>query len=251
MRETLNFAAQLRLPRWISKEEKTARAKSVLLELNLRDYTETIIDNIRRKGISQGERHRVSITVQLLTDPHVLVLDEPISSLDTFTVATVIHILRRLATDGKKTIILSIHQPRSNLFKYFNHILLLTRGGNPIYAGEGQLILPHFSTLGYDCPLMTNPADFVLDLIIVDLRDSAREISSRNRVSSLESIWHDMMAKKEEERPDRSNATIGDPAKLGSLKRGMTPLFTTFPLLLRRSILGYRRSSIILNARLA
>ena len=251
VRETLNFAAQLRLPRWMSNKEKTARAESVLRDLNLRDCAETVIGDIGRKGISQGERHRVSIAVQLLTDPYVLVLDEPTSGLDAFTAATIIEILRGLATSEKKTIILSIHQPRSDLFKYFDHILLLARGGSPVYAGEGQLILPHFSALGHDCPLITNPADFVLDLITVDWRDSAREISSRDRVSSLESKWHDMMAKKKEERPDQSNAIIGYPAELGSIKRGMTPLFIAFPLLLRRSILGYRRSSLILDARLA
>lgn len=250
VRETLNFAAALRLPIWMSKVQKRARAESVLLDLNLRDCADTLIGDAKKKGISQGEKRRVTIAMQLLTDPYVLILDEPTSGLDAFTASSIIDVLRGLAADGKKTVILSIHQARSDLFKYFDHILLLARGGHPVYAGKGQLMLPHFSSLGYNCPMTTNPADFVLDLITVDLQNPARETVSRDKISSLAAQWDKKTAEKVELDLVGANVHVSTPAELGKLKRAMTPLHVALPLLLRRSFLNYRRSSVVLDARI-
>ncbi len=137
VRETLHFAAGLRLPTWMSKEQKRSRAESVLLEMNLRDCADTLIGDMKKKGISQGEKRRVTIAVQLLADPQILILDEPTSGLDAFTATSIIDVLRGLATGGKRTIIMSIHQARSDIFKYFDHVLLLARGGHLVYAGKG------------------------------------------------------------------------------------------------------------------
>ena len=250
VRETLNFAAALRLPIWMSKVQKKARAQSVLLDLNLRDCADTLIGDAKKKGISQGEKRRVTIAMQLLTDPYFLILDEPTSGLDAFTASSIIEVLRGLAADGKKPVILSIHQARSDLFKYFDHILLLARGGHPVYAGKGQSMLPHFSSLGYNCPLTTNPADFVLDLITVDLQNPARETVSRNKISSLAAQWEKTTAEKVKLDLTAADVHVSTPAELGKLKRSMTPLHIALPLLLRRSFLNYRRSSVVLDARM-
>ena len=187
--------------------------------------------------------------MQLLTDPHILILDEPTSGVDAFTATSIIDVLRSLAAE--KTIILSIHQSRPDLFKYFDHILLLARGGQPVYAGKGQLMLAHFSALGYNCPQNTNPADYALDLITVDLQDSTKETVSRNIVNSLVSQWDAMTADKADLHLEGTTAHIFTPAELGSLKRAMTPLRIAFPLLLRRRGSSYRRSSEVANARIA
>lgn len=139
----------------------------------------------------------------LLTDPYILILDEPASGLDAFTASSIIDVLRGLAADGKKLVMLSICQARSDLLKQFDHILLLAREGHPVYAGKGQSMLPHFSSLGYNCPLTTNSAEFVLDLITVDLQNLVRGAVSRVKIN-----------------------------------------------LLRRSFLNYRRSSVVLDARI-
>lgn len=251
VRETLHFAAGLRLPIWMSKDEKVHRAESVLLQLNLRDCADNLIGDAKKRGISKGEKRRVTIAMQLLTDPHILILDEPTSGLDAFTATSIIDVLRSLAAEGKKTIILSIHQARSDLFKYFDHILLLARGGQAVYAGRGQLMLAHFSALGYNCPQNTNPADYALDLITVDLQDPAREIVSRHKISCLVSQWDKTTANKADLHLKGTNVHVSTPAELGSLKRAMTPLRIAFPLLLQRSFLSYRRSSEVANARIA
>ena len=72
VRETLRFAAGLRLPRWMSEEEKMERAEDVLMKMGLKDCADVLVGNELLKGISGGEKRRVSIAVQILTEPQVL-----------------------------------------------------------------------------------------------------------------------------------------------------------------------------------
>lgn len=72
VRETLRFAAGLRLPRWMSEEEKAKRAEDVLLKMGLKDCAEVLVGNELLKGISGGEKRRVSIAIQVLTEPQIL-----------------------------------------------------------------------------------------------------------------------------------------------------------------------------------
>ena len=251
VREMLHFAARLRLPLWMSKSEKINRAESVLLQLNLRDCADNLIGNTTQKGISKGEQRRVTIAVQLLTDPIILILDEPTSGLDAFTATSIIDVLRRLASEGNKTIILTIHQARSDLFRYFDHILLLARGGQPVYAGKGQSMIAYFSALGYDCPQTTNPADFALDLITIDLQDPTKEKMSRNRINSFISQWCKTAIENAHSHVEETDRHVNLPAELGGLERATTPLRIALPLLLRRSFLSYRRNPNIISARIA
>ena len=112
-------------------------------------------------------------------------------------------------------------------------------------------MLPYSSSLGHRCPLTTNPADFVLDLITVDLQDPARETISRDKISSLATQWDKTTTEKTMPNLTGASMRISTPPELGKLKRAMTPLHTAFPLLLRRSFLNYRRSSVIFDARIA
>ncbi|KAI0148654.1 P-loop containing nucleoside triphosphate hydrolase protein [Xylariaceae sp. FL1272] len=188
VRETLRFAAGLRLPSWMSKEEKAGRAEAVLLKMGLKDCADNLIGDDHVKGISGGEKRRVSIAVQILTDPKVLLLDEPTSGLDAFTASSIMEVLQGLANEGR-TVILTIHQARSDLFKSFGNVLLLARGGSPVYSGVAKGMLDHFQALGCICPPNTNPADFALDLITINLQEENQETESRERVTKLISSW--------------------------------------------------------------
>lgn len=188
VRETLRFAAGLRLPSFMSKEEKYRRAEDVLMKMGLKDCADNLIGNELVKGISGGEKRRVSIAVQVLTDPRILLLDEPTSGLDAFTASSIMEVLQGLANEGR-TLILTIHQARSDMFKHFGNVLLLSRGGLTVYAGPGKHMLGYFAGQGYDCPQHTNPADFALDMITIDLQQEEREAESRDRVQKLVEHW--------------------------------------------------------------
>ncbi|KAI9816598.1 MAG: hypothetical protein M1827_001730 [Pycnora praestabilis] len=247
VRETLHFAAGLRLPSWMSSEEKIQRAESVLLKLGLRDCADNLVGSELVKGISGGEKRRVTIAVQVLTDPRVLLLDEPTSGLDAFTASSIIDVLRGLAEEGR-TLIMTIHQSRSDLFQHFGNVLLLARGGSPVYAGKGSAMLSHFSSLGYSCPTTTNPADFALDLITVDLQQDAKEAASREKVRGLVSSWDTEQASHITAPPEKSE--ISTPAELGGLMRHMAPFRISYPLLVQRGIINFRRQPNLLLARI-
>ncbi|KAJ5235275.1 uncharacterized protein N7469_004443 [Penicillium citrinum] len=243
VRESLRFAAGLRLPGWMSREDKNRRAEDILYKMGLKECADNLIGSELIKGISGGEKRRVTIAIQILTDPKVLLLDEPTSGLDAFTAMSIIEVLQSLAAEGR-TLIMTIHQSRSDLFAHFSQILLLARGGYPVYAGPGQQMLAHFAASGHECPRSTNPADFVLDLITVDLQQEDREILTRERVRKLVASWVDAVPKLE-----RISSKIATPAELGSLRRQMLPFRITFPLVLHRSFLNFWRQPPLVMAR--
>lgn len=242
VRETLRFAAKLRLPSWMSKTEKQKRADEVILKMGLKDCANNIIGNELRKGISGGEKRRVSIAIQVLTNPKVLLLDEPTSGLDAYTASSVVDLLRILAKEGR-TIVMTVHQPRSSMVDFFDNILLLARG-SVVYSGKGSNMLEYFHNLGYECPHTTNPADFVLDLIAMDLQGVEQECESRERVQALIQQW--------EEKPRtllNTEAKIDSPAELQALKKETSSFRITFPCILQRSFLNISRTPEFVIAR--
>ena len=239
VRETLRHAAGLRLPVWTSSQQKNERAHSVMMMLNLLDCADTLIGGAGKGGVSKGE----------LTEPQILILDEPTSGLDSFTATSIIDILRQLALRGK-TIIFSVHQPRADQMKHFGHILVLSRGGHPVYCGAAQNMLPHFSQLGYDCPKAMSPTEFVLDIVTVDLQSAIKESESSAKVQSLIAEWEGKMNLEAESRGNEATTRqITAPAELGRFDRKTSPLYIAFPILLRRSFTNFRRASEVLDSR--
>lgn len=244
VRETLQFSARLRLPSFMTAVQKKQRAEEVLLKLGLKDCADNLVGSDLIKGISGGEKRRVSIAVQILTDPRVLLLDEPTSGLDAFTASSIMEVLQGLASEGR-TLILTIHQSRSDLFQQFGNVLLLARGGSPVYTGNASGMLPHFSSLGFPCPTTTNPADFALDLITVDLQDSSREETTRTRVQNLVASWTggDFTSA-------QNPAIISTPAELGALVRKSSSFFSAYPILVHRASINFRRQPPLIVARI-
>ena len=102
IRELLRYSALLRLPRTMTKEAKLARVEKVMRQLNLIKCGDTRVGvpGVTR-GISGGERRRVSIGLELLVNPRLLFLDEPTSGLDSTMAEQVVTILRNLARQGR------------------------------------------------------------------------------------------------------------------------------------------------------
>jgi len=190
VRETLRYAAGIRLPPNMSKEEKIQRAEDLIVQMGLGHCADQFVGGKLKRGISGGEKRRVSIAIQILADPLVLLLDEPTSGLDVWTASSMLDVLRALADEGR-TIVMTAHQCRSDAFETFDKVLLLARGGSLAYSGNGGNVLSHFSTMGFDCGLHTNPADFILDVITVDLQQQEKEDISRRRVEQLLEVWKD------------------------------------------------------------
>ncbi|XP_073309303.1 ABC transporter G family member 22-like isoform X2 [Primulina huaijiensis] len=169
VRETLTYAARLRLPRTLTKEEKEKRAMDVILELGLERCQDTIIGGSFVRGVSGGERKRVCIGNEIIINPSLLFLDEPTSGLDSTTASRIIETLNDIAEAGK-TVITTIHQPSSRLFLKFDKLILLGKG-SLLYFGKASEAMAYFSTIGCSPLIAMNPAEFMLDLASGNVTD--------------------------------------------------------------------------------
>eukprot|EP01137_Pigoraptor_chileana_P025804 Opistho-2@95843 len=183
VRETLTYVALLRLPKHLPRDQKIRRAEIVIAELGLRHVGDSIIGGGHVRGISGGERRRVSIGVQLLLSPSVIFLDEPTSGLDAFTAANIVETLASLAKSGR-TVVFTIHQPRSDIYALFDSVLLLAQG-KTVFFGPAKRMIQYFGSAGYECPKFTNPCDYYLDVCTVDRRTIDSQSDAEVRITSL------------------------------------------------------------------
>ena len=187
--ETLLYAAELRLPPPTSSEERQRVVEDVILELGLKECADTKIGNSVYKGCSGGEKRRTSLGVQMLANPSVLFLDEVTTGLDATSAFQLIRTLKTLAAKGR-TIIITIHQPRSEIWRLFDRLILLT-GGSPVYSGPLGDCLPCFERLGYGLPTFVNPAEHLIDLVAIDNRSAELEATSSTRVEGMKQAWQE------------------------------------------------------------
>ncbi|XP_044474830.1 ABC transporter G family member 25-like [Mangifera indica] len=195
VRETLIFCSLLRLPNTLTKEEKTSNAESVITELGLTKCQNTIIGNSFIRGVSGGERKRVSIAHEMLINPSLLIVDEPTSGLDATAAYRLVLTLESLAQRGK-TIITSMHQPSSRVFQMFNSVMLLSEG-RCLYFGKARDAMGYFASVGFSPSFPMNPADFLLDLANgVSHSDGASERDKPNVKLSLVNSYNNLLAPK-------------------------------------------------------
>ncbi|KAL8509517.1 hypothetical protein ACS0TY_016654 [Phlomoides rotata] len=162
VRETLTYAARLRLPKTLTKEGKDQRAADVIYELGLESCQDTMIGGSFVRGISGGERKRVCIGNEIIINPSLLFLDEPTSGLDSTTALRIVDTLHDIAEAGK-TVVTTIHQPSSRLFLKFDKLILIGKG-SLLYFGKATEALLYFSSIGCNPLISMNPAEFMLDL---------------------------------------------------------------------------------------
>ncbi|KAI3821892.1 hypothetical protein L1987_09467 [Smallanthus sonchifolius] len=160
--ETLLFTAMLRLPTSLTRDEKVNHVDRVVSELGLTRCKNSMIGGLLFRGISGGEKKRVSIGQEMLINPSCLLLDEPTSGLDSTTAQRIMTTIKRLASGGR-TVVTTIHQPSSRIYHMFDKLVLLSEGSQ-IYYGPASTALEYFSSIGFSTPVTVNPADFLLDL---------------------------------------------------------------------------------------
>lgn len=161
--ETITTSALLRLPRDMNISVKEQRVYEVEKQLGILPIKDSLIGSEDGRGISGGEKRRVGIACELVTSPSILFLDEPTSGLDAFNAFNVVECLVTLAKSYNRTVIFTIHQPRSNIVALFDHLVLLARG-RTVYSGPYSNCQNYFDQIGYSCPPGFNIADYLVDL---------------------------------------------------------------------------------------
>ncbi|KAJ0733105.1 putative ABC transporter, AAA+ ATPase domain, ABC-2 type transporter [Helianthus annuus] len=160
--ETLMFAADFRLGS-IAKAEKKQRVETLIEQLGLISARNTYIGDEGTRGVSGGERRRVSIGVDIIHGPSLLFLDEPTSGLDSTSAQSVIEKVHNIARAGS-TVVLTIHQPSSRILLLLDHLIILARG-QLMYQGSPKDVGPHLGRMGRKVPKGENAIEFLIDVI--------------------------------------------------------------------------------------
>lgn len=137
VKEAVHYSALLQLPDSMSKSEKKERAETVIKDMGLEDAMNTRIGGWSVKGLSGGQKRRVSICIEILRRPKLVFLDEPTTGLDS---AASYHIMSRvikIARQDRRTVVVSIHQPSGEVFELFQNLCLLSTG-KMVYFGSSS-----------------------------------------------------------------------------------------------------------------
>ncbi|KAJ8687966.1 hypothetical protein QAD02_023761 [Eretmocerus hayati] len=158
--EAMTLAAHLKLGCTISSGFKHTQVLELLEILGLSHCYDTLCGKL-----SGGQKKRLDVALELLSNPSVLFLDEPTTGLDSASTSQCIALLRRLARTERRTVVCTIHQPSALQFEMFDSLYALA-DGHCIYKGAVNTLVPHLASLGLHCPPYHNPADFLLEVAI-------------------------------------------------------------------------------------
>ncbi|KAJ1664786.1 hypothetical protein EV178_003763 [Coemansia sp. RSA 1646] len=184
VQETLTVSAKLRLPsKKYTDQEKLQRVDDVMRQLRLSHIADTNIGGHGMRGVSGGERKRVSIGIELVTDPSILVLDEPSSGLDSSSAEMVVKLTKDMSRERNLSTLMTIHQPSAEMVAQFDKLILLAQG-KLVYMGPADQALRYFEQLGHPST-NPNPANFFIDMMTIDFSSSTAMSESEARVQTL------------------------------------------------------------------
>ncbi|KAG1681175.1 hypothetical protein FOA52_015618 [Chlamydomonas sp. UWO 241] len=165
VRECVTTSALLKLPMSMTHAEKQKQVDDVLAELELDSCADVLIgDEVAGiKGVSGGQKRRVSLAIELVKDPIVIFADEPTSGLDSEVALSIIDALLMLARK-RRTVVCTIHQPNSDITDMFDDLMLLAKG-RCVYAGPWKKSVEWFDARGFKTPTYKNPSDFFMSII--------------------------------------------------------------------------------------
>ncbi|CAN4111933.1 unnamed protein product [Withania somnifera] len=240
VKEAVYYSAQLQLPVSMTKSEKKQIAEQTIKEMGLQDAMNTRIGGFGNKGISGGEKRRLSVCMEILTRPKLLFLDEPTSGLDS---AASYYVMSGISRQREgRTIIASIHQPSAEVFNLF-HSLCLLSSGRTVYFGPACAAIEFFARNGFPCPHLQNPSDHFLKTINKDFDEDIEKGSAGGKPKE-EVIDHLIYSYKSSERYHEVQNQVAEICQQGGemLEKRSHANFTTQSLVLtRRSSLNMFR----------
>jgi ABC-type multidrug transport system ATPase subunit/ABC-type multidrug transport system permease subunit len=243
VRESLRYAATLQLGPSVSKSELEDRVDQMLRTLGLEDAQNTLVGSPFFRGISGGQKRRLSIGVEILRLPSILFLDEPTSGLDSAAAFHLMVSIRNLAAMGV-TIVATIHQPAARVLALSDKLMLLSRG-RTVYFGPTSHAVKYFEKIGYPLPNLENPADFFLDCINSDF-------ASEEQVEKISNAWTQSEEKKVlDAELEKLRATTQTEQQSQSIEVKPVPRWHQVQVLTRRNALNYRRNPAAVLLRMA
>ncbi|KAG8647240.1 putative white-brown complex homolog protein 30 [Manihot esculenta] len=162
--ENLRFSARCRLPDDMPKADKVLVIERVIESLGLQAIRDSLVGTVEKRGISGGQRKRVNVGLEMVMEPSLLILDEPTSGLDSASSQLLLKALRREAIEGVN-ICMVLHQPSYALYKMFDDLILLAKGGLTVYHGSTKKVEEYFAGLGIIVPERVTPPDHFIDIL--------------------------------------------------------------------------------------
>ena len=210
----------------MSDAEIDRRVMKTLKDLGLDAAKDLKVGSAINKYISGGQRKRLNIALELIREPAVLFLDEPTSGLSSADTEKVINLLKEQTFKGK-LIIVNIHQPSSDVYKLFDRLWLLDKGGYPVFDGNPIDAITYFKEAANyadaetsACPTCGNVnPEIVLNIIDEKALNSSGEVSDERKMTPQE--WHELYMKNREEQPELTVSPVppSDQKKPGALKQ--------------------------------
>mgnify|MGYP002522824739 CR=1 FL=1 len=210
----------------MSKEEIDRRVMKTLKDLGLDAAKDLKVGSPINKYISGGQRKRLNIALELIREPAVLFLDEPTSGLSSADTEKVINLLKEQTYKGK-LIVVNIHQPSSDVYKLFDRLWLLDRGGYPVFDGNPIDAITYFKEAACyadaetsACPTCGNVnPEIVLNIIDEKALNNSGEFSDERKMTPQE--WHELYLNNQPKLPEPAISDVppSDQKKPGVLKQ--------------------------------
>ncbi|XP_012288400.1 ATP-binding cassette sub-family G member 1 [Orussus abietinus] len=178
--EAMTLAAHLKLGYENTSAYKHTQVLELLEMLGLSHCYDTLCGKL-----SGGQKKRLDIALELVSNPSVLFLDEPTTGLDSASCIQCIALLQRLARTERRTIVCTIHQPSALIFEMFDCLYAVAEG-HCIYRGPVRSLVSHLASIGAHCPPYHNPADFLLEVAIGDYGVTVDKL-----VLAVQKMWKD------------------------------------------------------------
>lgn len=244
--EVMNFAADLKIPKSISSEEKQERINALIESVGLQNCHKILTNKL-----SGGEMRRLSICVELIQNSSILFIDEPTTGLDNVSAKNIISLLSDLAKENR-TIICTLHQPGATILKKVDHLYCLV-DGYCTYQGTVKDILPYLETFDppFTCPNYYDPTDFLLDVctgVYGDNIDVIVEKSQNGNVtiqSSTEKDSKTFQNKNSLKKPKQIYATSFINQTLAVIKRNYTMTLRDTKNVLMRLMVNFTTAMIV------
>ncbi len=220
--QNLYYSARLCLNNF-SEEKIRETINKVLDDLDLRQISDLKVGNPLNKVISGGQRKRLNIALELIREPSVLFVDEPTSGLSSVDSEAVMNLLKEQTNKGK-LVIINIHQPSSDLYKMFDKIIILDKGGYQVFYGNPNEAVIYFKTVSHhsnpdedQCSKCGNiNPDQILQIIEAKVVDEHGKLTRTRKVTPSE--WFEMFRK-----------NIGLKQKIKSVKEKIPENFYSIP----------------------
>ncbi|KAJ1290056.1 hypothetical protein BS78_02G213000 [Paspalum vaginatum] len=243
VREAVHYSAQLQLPSAMTAAAKRERAEETLREMGLEAAADTRIGGWMHKGISGGQRRRVSICMEILTRPALLFLDEPTSGLDSAASYHVVSRIARLARREGMTVVAAVHQPSTEVYGLFHGLCLLAYG-RTVFFGPAAETNQFFALSGFPCPSLMNPSDHFLRTINKDFDKDIEEGMDGEKMTTAQAIDTLVSSYKSSTYMEKVTRQIADIREIGGavVKKEWQPSFLTQSLVLtKRSFVNMYR----------